>query len=206
MRPRPDGRFQAGRGRPSRPLSRQAPTRPASPGIARRAVPAARQTETLGQPAFRRGLQRQRHDDRERDGHDDEVGVLHALGHDDPGERGRHDAGLARPAEEDDLLACPAAAPVGQQAGENRQRAGDEEQRGDDGERRRPLVGDGVERQVRAERDEDEDDHDVGDVRHERAHVSLVARVHAEPEHVHVADDQAGDERAEVAAAAGRVD
>ena len=37
-------------------------------------------------------------------------------------------------------------------------------------------------------------------VSHERAHVPLVARVHPEPEPVHVADDEPGEERAEVAA------
>ena len=61
-------------------------------------------------------------------------------------------------------------------------------------------------RQVRAERDEDEDHHDVGDRGDERAHVALVLRVHPEPEAIHVADDQPGEERAEVAASPRGVD
>ena len=59
---------------------------------------------------------------------------------------------------------------------------------------------------VRAERDEDEHHHDVGDRRDEDAHVPLVVGVHREPELLHVADDETREERAEVAAPSGRVD
>ena len=104
--------------------------------------------------------------------------------------------------------ARPAAAPVGQEA-RRAPRAG--------GRRRSapratasagsPVVGDGLPGQVGAERDEDQHHHDVGDVRHEgracrargcecmpRRRMSMLPTI------------SSGDERAEVAAAADRVD
>ena len=65
---------------------------------------------------------------------------------------------------------------------------------------RAEVVPDLAPRQVRTERDEHEDHDDVGDCGDERAHVALVLRVHPEPEAIHVADDQSGEERPEVTA------
>ncbi len=67
------------------------------------------------------------------------------------------------------------------------------------------VVPDVTPRQIRAERDEDEDHDDLRDRADERAHVPLVLRVHPEPETVHVPDDETGEERTEVAASTGRV-
>ena len=74
-----------------------------------------------------------------------------------------------------------------------------------DDECRREIVPDVTPRQVRSERDEDEDHDDLRDRLDERAHVPLVLRVHAEPKAVHVPDDEPGEERPEVAAPPGRV-
>ena len=125
----------------------------------------------------------------------------------DTGERSGDDPRLARPREEDDLLPCPAAAPVGQQAEQDGHRPGEQDETRDDRERGHEVVPDVAPRQVRAERDEDEDHHHLGDRARRATRMSRsCVRVHPEPEAVHVADDQPGEEGAEVAAAAGRVD
>ena len=94
----------------------------------------------------------------------------------------------------------------GSRHAEDRERSGDEEEDEDDSHRGEQMIADRAPGQVRPERDEDEHDHDVRDVCDEDTHVALVFRVHSEPEELHVRDDQAGEERAQVAAAPGRVD
>ena len=132
--------------------------------------------------------------------------VRHALRDEHADERRRDDPGLAGPREEHQLLAAPAAPPVGEEAGEDGQGARDEDQRCERNQGRHGFVLDRPERQVRAERQEDEDDDDVRGRLREDAHLRLAVRMHAEPELVHVGDDQPGEEGAEVAAAAGVVD
>ena len=75
-----------------------------------------------------RCLEQQRRDDRERDDAREQVDVRHAEAREHADERRRHDAGLARPAQERELGARPARAPVGQRAREHRDRPRDQQQ------------------------------------------------------------------------------
>ncbi len=118
------------------------------------------------------------------------------------------DAGLARPGEEDDLLPRPAPAAI-RHRGRARTVSGraSSRRRADDDASAGPRLSQmSLHGRFAPERDEDEDHDDLRDRVHERAHVALVARVHPEPQAIHVADDQPGEERAQVATAAGRVD
>ena len=97
--------------------------------------------EAAGEPRFRRRLQEQGDDDRERDDGRELRLVADAVGDEDPDQRGGNDARLPGPGEEDELLAGPAAPAVGKQAGEHRQRTGEEDERGQRDQRRERLVG-----------------------------------------------------------------
>jgi hypothetical protein len=124
----------------------------------------------------------------------------------DPSKRGGNDARLAGPGEEDDLLPRPRAAPVDEQAREDDERPGDEDERRENCKGGPEMVGHCAPGQVRPERDEYEHHHRMRHRRDERAHLVLVVGVHAEAEERHVAEDEAGEERAEIAASSGGVD
>ncbi len=128
---------------------------------------------------------RQRHDDGKRDGGDDQLGVRDAQADHDSCESSRDDAGLPRPREEDDFLASPAPAAVREETGEDRERSRQQDEARDDQERGSEVVPDVAPRQVRAERDEDEHHHQVGDGAHETlacpAHGSNASRGEAGP-------------------------
>jgi hypothetical protein len=126
---------------------------------------------------------------------------------DDPGESGRHDACFARPREEEHVLARPASDPVERQTREHRERPRDEDQRGEHDRGRDEVVDDRLpRREVRAERDEDEHHHDIRGRRCEHAQLGLVPLVQRQAELARVPDDQPGEERADIPAAADEID
>ena len=130
----------------------------------------------------------------------DQLGVRYVARDHEPSERGRDDAGLARPREEGHLLAGPAPTAVRPETEEHGEGSREDDEGEHDHERPPEVVPDLLPRQIRAERDEDEDHDDLRDRGDEGAHVPFVVRVHPEAEAIHVPDDETGEERAEVAA------
>src|SRR5829696_4885097 len=82
------------------------------------------QAEPAGHVARGRGLQEEGGADRERYQGDRDLGACDAAGQEYARHGGRDDSGVAAPAQEDDLVARPPAAPVWKQAGQDGHRAG----------------------------------------------------------------------------------
>lgn len=135
-------------------------------------------------------LQEQGGADGERDEGDRDLGPLHAVGKENAGHGGRDDARVAAPAQENQLVARPPPAPVGKEARQDGYGPGDKDKHDHHHDPAEKVPAKRVERQVHAERHEDEQRGYLGGLAHEALQHLGVPLVLLQLEEPHVTDDQ----------------